>query len=85
MNPMHLLVGYDVGYYGYLYAKVFAVSMFEERFKGKLLDAAVGKKFRDTVLAPGNTRDFLEMCVDFLGHDPCPTAYIDVLKSLDDE
>jgi Zn-dependent oligopeptidase len=73
------LVGYDAGYYGYLYAKVFATCIFEERFSGKVLDPTVGKEFRDTVLSPGDTRDFMDSIVRFVGKMPDPNTYIQKL------
>jgi Zn-dependent oligopeptidase len=74
------LVGYDAGYYGYLYAKVFAKCMFAERFRGNLMNQDVGSAFRSLVLAPGDTRDFMDLMIDFLGHPPTPSAFIESIK-----
>ncbi len=75
------LVGYDAGYYGYLYSKVFAKCIFEEQFRGKLMDPEVGMAFRNRVLAPGDTRDFMDLLTDFLGHPPTSAAFIASIKS----
>ena len=70
------LMGYQAGYYGYLYSKVFAVCMFEEKFKDHELDPVVGMEYRNKIIAPGNTKDFMELLIDFLGHEPTNNAFI---------
>lgn len=70
------LMGYDSGYYGYLYSQSFAKCMFEEKFKGHELDSVVGMEYRNKIIAPGNTRDFMELMIDFLGHEPTNEAFI---------
>jgi Zn-dependent oligopeptidase len=70
------LMGYDSGYYGYLYSKSFAKCMFEEKFKGHELDSSVGIRYRNKIIAPGNTREFLDLMIDFLGHPPTNDAFI---------
>ena len=73
------LMGYQAGYYGYLYSKVFAVCMFEEKFKGHELDPVVGMEYRNKIIAPGNTKDFMDLLIDFLGHKPTADAFINNL------
>ena len=70
------LMGYEAGYYGYLYSKVFAVCMFEEKFKNRELDPVVGMEYRNKIIAPGNTKDFMDLLIDFLGHEPTSNAFI---------
>jgi Zn-dependent oligopeptidase len=70
------LMGYDSGYYGYLYSQSFAKCMFEEKFKDHELDPSVGIEYRNKIIAPGNTRDFMDLMVDFLGHAPTNDAFI---------
>ena len=51
----HLAIGYDAGYYGYLWSEVFAydiVAAFKASPNGGYLDASLGRKFRDTCLEP---------------------------------
>lgn len=73
------LMGYQAGYYGYLYSKCFAVCMFEEKFKGHELDPEVGMQYRHKIIAPGNTRDFMDLMIDFLGHEPSNEPFINSL------
>ena len=63
------LVGYSAMYYTYMWSLVIArdmLSAFEDR---GLMDAATTRRYRDTVLAPGGTKDAAELVHDFLGRD----------------
>jgi len=66
--------GYAAGYYSYKWAEVLsadAFSAFEEA--GLDDDAALGetgKRFRETVLASGGSRDPMDVFVDFRGREP---------------
>ncbi len=73
------MMGYDSGYYGYLYSKSFAKCMFEEKFKDHELDPVVGMEYRNKITAPGNTREFMDLMIDFLGHPPTNDAFIQSL------
>lgn len=73
------LMGYDSGYYGYLYSQSFAKCMFEEKFKDHELDPIVGMEYRSKIIAPGNTKDFMDLMIDFLGHPPTNEAFIESL------
>ena len=70
------LMGYDSGYYGYLYSQSFAKCMFEEKFKDYELDPVIGLEYRNKIIAPGNTKDFMELMIDFLGYPPTNEAFI---------
>jgi Zn-dependent oligopeptidase len=70
------LMGYDSGYYGYMYSKSFAKCMFEEKFKEHELDPVIGMEYRNKIIAPGNTKDFMDLMIDFLGNTPSNEAFI---------
>ena len=72
-------MGYDSGYYGHLYSRSFAKCMFEEKFKDHELDPVVGMEYRRKIIAPGNTKDFMDLMIDFLGHPPTNEAFIESL------
>jgi Zn-dependent oligopeptidase len=75
----HLVGGYDAGYYGYLWSKVYGDDMFG-RFEAEgITSPAVGAAFRREVLEPGGTRDGMDMLRRFLGRDPSPAAFIRLL------
>ncbi len=74
------LTGYQGGYYGYLWSKVFAEDM-AERFKELgMLNPEAGQWYRDTVLSRGGSQDASEMLRNYLGRDPSMDAYIRTLN-----
>ncbi|MDX6769506.1 MAG: M3 family metallopeptidase [Elusimicrobiota bacterium] len=71
------LMGYDSGYYGYLWSKVYAQDLFS-RFEssGGPLDPAVGKAYRKEILEPGASRDEMDSIKTFLGREPREDAFL---------
>ncbi len=59
--------GYDAGYYGYLWSKVFAQDMFSVFEKGGLDSADVGMRYRREILLPGGTAEPDVLLQHFLG------------------
>jgi oligopeptidase A len=62
--------GYAAGYYSYKWAEVLsadAYSLFEEN---GVLDAAIGARFRQEILAVGGSRNAMESFVAFRGREP---------------
>lgn len=72
----HIVGGYDAGYYGYLRSETYASNMFYKMFKGKVLDATVGKLYRNKILKPGSSEDSYELLKDFLGEEPNDTYFL---------
>jgi len=72
--------GYAAGYYSYLWANVLsadAFAAFEELGFGDETElAAMGRRFRDTVLAAGGARHPLDVFRDFRGRDPSSAALL---------
>ena len=66
------LFGYDAGYYGYLWSRVFGDDMFT-RFER---DEAAGADYRRIVLEQGGSTDGIDMLREFLGRDPENTAFL---------
>jgi thimet oligopeptidase len=63
------LMGYDAGYYGYAWADAIAADMatiFEQSPNG-YFDAATGRRLREEIYAPGDSRDVNESIEKFLG------------------
>jgi len=75
----HIMSGYEVGYYSYLWSQAFAMDIYQSKFKGHELDQSVGVKFRDQVLSVGGQRNSLDMLTEYLGRAPDSTAFINYL------
>jgi Zn-dependent oligopeptidase len=74
------LTGYQGGYYGYLWSKVFAEDM-AERFKELgMLSPEAGAFYRQTILSRGGSADADDMLRAYLGRDPKLDAYIRSLQ-----
>ncbi|RNM17565.1 M3 family metallopeptidase [Nocardioides pocheonensis] len=61
------LEGYGSGYYTYMWSLVIAKDLFSAFDPDDLLSTEVARRYRDTVLAPGGSRDAADLVADFLG------------------
>ncbi|MET0357422.1 MAG: M3 family metallopeptidase, partial [Cellvibrio sp.] len=61
------LNGYSAIYYTYMWSLVIASDMFSEFEKNGLRNTVVAQKYRNSVLAPGGTKDAADLVQDFLG------------------
>jgi len=73
------LNGYAASYYGYAWSRVLAQDMFSVFKKNGVLDQDTGLRFRRQVLAPGGSRDPMELVKDFLGREPNSQALVESL------
>ena len=72
------LMGYDAGYYGYAWADSIAADMatvFEKSPNG-YFDTATGRRLRDEIYAPGDSRDVNESIEKFLGRKPSVEPFL---------
>ncbi len=72
----HLMGGYDAGYYGYQWAKVYGDDMFSVFADEGILSPEVGARYRNEVLSRGYSRDAIEHLRAFLGREPSADAYL---------
>jgi thimet oligopeptidase len=68
----HLMSGYDAGYYGYLWSKVYAQDLYTRFARVGAFDATAGRAYRDIILAPGATEEPDTLLQKFLGR---PLSY----------
>lgn len=74
------LVGYDAGYYSYLWALVYACDAYES-FKTKgnkdvMTNSEVGMRWRKEVLEKGSSEDEMKLIKNFLGRAPSNKAFL---------
>jgi thimet oligopeptidase len=75
----HLVGGYDAGYYGYLWSKVYGDDMYS-RFEAEgITSPAVGADYRREILERGGSRPAIEHLRAFLGRDPSDEAFLRLL------
>jgi Zn-dependent oligopeptidase len=72
----HLLGGYDAGYYGYLWSKVYGDDMFSRFEESGVLSPAVGAAYRREILEPNGSDDAAALLRRFLGREPDNRAFL---------
>lgn len=75
----HIAGGYAAGYYAYLWSLAQAEDL-RSAFAADKLDAAVGRRYRDTVLAPGGELPPAELMRRFLGRPAGNDAFFRWLR-----
>ena len=78
------LFGYDAGYYGYLWSRVFGDDMFTRFEAPDASVASIGAEYRRQILEPGGTADADQLIRRFLGREPNADAFLREL-GLDDQ
>jgi len=71
----HIMGGYDAGYYGYLWSKVYAQDMFTAFRQGGLEDPATGSRYRTDILEPARELEPDQEVANFLGRPMSPVAF----------
>jgi thimet oligopeptidase len=72
----HLFAGYDAGYYGYLWSKVYGDDMFSRFRVAGITNPDIGHEYRAKILEPGGGRPATAMLEDFLGRPPDDAAFL---------
>ncbi|MBV8424434.1 MAG: Zn-dependent oligopeptidase [Candidatus Eremiobacteraeota bacterium] len=71
----HIMGGYDAGYYGYLWSKVYAQDLFTRFQHDGLQNPVVGHAYRQDILAPAMTYEPDQEVRAFLGRPMKPDAF----------
>ena len=77
------LFGYDAGYYGYLWSRVFGDDMFTRFEAPGASVSSVGAEYRQHILEPGGTADADQLIQRFLGREPNADAFLRELGLVD--
>ena len=72
-------VGYAAGYYAYKWAEVLEADAYRRFAEEGIDNSKVGQSWRTTVLAAGDSRDPMELFVEFRGRAPNPRALLERL------
>lgn len=75
----HIMGGYDAGYYGYLWSKVYAQDLFTRFEKDGVMSTSAGMAYRRDILEPGGVREPDALLQAFLGR---PLNYDAFYRSL---
>ena len=67
--------GYDAGYYGYLWSKVYALEIADEFKRDGMTNQTTGMRLRQELLSQGNMQDGGVLLEKFLGHEPGTGAF----------
>lgn len=73
------MTGYHAGYYGYIWALVYAQDVFSKFKDAGPLDPTVGKLYRETILARGGSVEEMDMLKAFLGREPRMEPFLEHL------
>ncbi len=71
------LMGYDSGYYGYMWSKVYAEDMYSLFKEGGALNPQLGRRYRTEILEKGSSRDEMESLKAFLLREPNEDAFLE--------
>ena len=66
----HFMGGYDAGYYGYLWSRVYALNVYSRFERDGLTNTTTGMEYRHWILEPGNMQDGDVLLRGFLGKEP---------------
>ena len=72
----HIMDAYDVGYYSYMWSKVYAEDMFSLFEKNGILNPRTGMMYRKQILEPAASMPASVELKNFLGREPNTDAFI---------
>ncbi len=73
----HLAGGYDAGYYGYLWSRVYAADFYTKFREAGVISPEVGSRYREEILAKGSSVEEADIARRFLGRKFSDKAFIE--------
>lgn len=73
---LHIMGGYSSGYYSYLWAEAVAADIFGVFKESGVMSPAIGRRYRDLILAPGAAGDETARIEEFLGRQFDSKAFL---------
>ncbi|MBL8877913.1 MAG: Zn-dependent oligopeptidase [Phycisphaerales bacterium] len=73
------LIGYQAGYYGYMWSLVYAQDMFKRFRELGILNPEAGMYYRNKVLSRGGSAEAMDLLRDYLGREPQMDAFLEHL------
>jgi thimet oligopeptidase len=70
------LTGYGARYYGYMWADVLALDIFDHLKREGLLRPGAGKRYVECILSKGGSKEPEQLLIDFLGREPNNQAFL---------
>jgi len=74
------LIGYESGYYGYLWSIIYSYDAFSLFEKNGIFNKSLGMRFRKEILEKGGTINSIKMLKNFLGRNPSNKSFFDIFK-----
>jgi thimet oligopeptidase len=75
----HPMMGYDAGYYSYIWSETLAADLFSEFENSEsttVINSVLGAKYRETILSPCAMLDGSSMLRNFLGREASNEAFL---------
>ncbi|KAF5778218.1 putative neurolysin [Helianthus annuus] len=70
-------IGCEAACYSHIWSQVFAADIYASKFRDNIFNQHTGMQFRNKVLAPGGSKEPIELLSDFLGREPSIQAFVD--------
>nr|XP_043636225.1 probable thimet oligopeptidase [Erigeron canadensis] len=70
------VIGCEAACYSHIWSQVFAADVYASKFRDNIFNQHTGMQFRSKVLAPGGSKEPIELLSDFLGREPSILAFV---------
>ena len=82
-NFEHMVDGYSVGYYGYLWSEAYAYDIYNYFKKsGSIMNKKIGMRYRKKILEVGGLLSGEEILYNFFDREPSKTSFFNLLRNI---